>query len=104
MLLVRKSLKKVGLVENNKKSNWIPTQCLRWLGFVIDLEGGKVKVPTEKLEALQLQVKQVMLSKTLTARSVAKITGKVISMSIALGQVSRLMTRSLYALISTRHS
>ena len=101
---VRNDLKKVGLVENHEKSNWMPTQCLRWLGFVIDLEGGKVKVPTEKLEALQLQLKQAMLSKALTARSVASITGKVISMSIALGQVSRLMTRSLYALISTRHS
>ena len=82
---VENDLKKVGLVENHEKSTWMPTQCLRWLGFVIDLEGGKVKVPTEKLEALQSQLKQAMLSKALTARSVVSITGKVISMSIALG-------------------
>ena len=40
----------------------------------------------------------------LPARSLAGITGKLISMSIALGPVTRLMTRSLYALINTRHS
>ena len=40
----------------------------------------------------------------LPARSFASITGKLISMSIALGPVARLMTRSLYALINTRCS
>lgn len=39
-----------------------------------------------------------------TARSIASITGKVMSMSLALGPVSRLMTRSLYTLLNNRQS
>ena len=34
----------------------------------------------------------------------ASITGKIISMSIAVGPVTRLMTRSLYTLIDSRNS
>jgi len=101
---VRYDLSNAGLVENAGKSNWVPSQCLTWLGFVIDLEKGKVIVPKEKLEALRVQLQQALVSKFLPARSIASITGKIISMSIALGTVTRLMTRSLYALIATRRS
>ena len=101
---VRNDLNKAGLVENTEKSVWVPVQRLAWLGFIIDLEKGKVEVPKEKLETLHLQLQQAILSKCLPARSVASVTGKTISMLIALGPVSRLMTRSLYALISTRYS
>ena len=101
---VRNDLSKAGLVENTEKSNWVPAQRLAWLGFIIDLEKGKMEVPMEKLEALLRQLKQAMLLRALPARSIASITGKIISMSIALGPVTRLMTRSLYALISTRYS
>ena len=101
---VRNDLSNAGLVENTEKSNWVPSQCLTWLGFVIDLEKGKVVVPKEKLDALRGQLQQAMMSKFLTARSIASITGKIISMSIALGPVTRLMTRNLYGLIATRYS
>ena len=101
---VRNDLSKAGLVENTEKSSWVPAQRLAWLGFIIDLEKGKMEVPMEKLEALLRQLKQAMLLRALPARSIASITGKIISMSIALGPVTRLMTRSLYALISTRYS
>ena len=86
------------------KFNWIPSQCLAWLEFVIDLKKGKVIGSNEKLEALHVQLQQAMVSKFLPARSIASITGKVISMLIASGTVTRLMTRSLYAQIATQCS
>ena len=101
---VKNDLSSAGLVENAVKSNWVPSQCLVWLGFVINLEKGKVIVPNEKLEVLHVQLRQALVSKFLPAQSIASITGKIISMSIALGTVTRLMTRSLYALIATRRS
>ena len=61
-------------------------------------------MPKEKLEAFQLQLQRAIVCKALPARSIASITGKIISMSIALGPVIRSMTRSLYALISTCYS
>ena len=82
----------------------MPTQCLAWLGFVIDLEKGKIIVPNEKLDALHVQLWQALVSKFLLVRSIASITGKIISMLIALGPVTRLMTKSIYVLIATRRS
>ena len=74
------------------------------LGFDIDLARGMVQIQLEKIEALGNQIKDALQSKMLPARSLAGITGKLISMSIALGLVTRLMTRSLYAVINMRHS
>ena len=53
---VRNDLSRAGLVENTEKSKWVQAQCLTWLGFIIDLEKGKIEVPKEKLEALQVQL------------------------------------------------
>ena len=67
-------MRNADLEENTGKSNWVPSQCLAWLGFVIDLERGKVIVPNEKLDALHVQLRQALLSKFLPVRSIASIT------------------------------
>ena len=38
------------------------------------------------------------------ARNIAWITGKIISMSLALGPIARFMTQAFYALLNTRQS
>ena len=63
-----------------------------------------LRVPVEKIEALCNQIRIALQSNTLPARSLASITGKLISMSLALGPVTRLMTRGLYASINMRNS
>ena len=60
-----------------------------------------VKVPQSKIIVINSQLKDAVTAETLPARTLASITGKFILMSIALGPVTRLMTRSLYALINT---
>ena len=40
----------------------------------------------------------------ITAKQLASLVGNIMSMSIALGPVARLMTRSLYALLNSWHS
>ena len=40
----------------------------------------------------------------LHARHIARIIGKIISLSLAVGLVSRLMTRSLYAVVNERYT
>ena len=101
---VQSELWQAGLVEHPKKCNWTPVQCLMWLGFNIDLEKGVIGVPQPKIEAIHSQLEEAMAARVLPARFLASITGKLISMSIALGPVTRLMTRSLHALINTRQS
>ena len=100
---VRQDLRDAGLVEHIDKCNWIPVQQITWLGFFLDLDKGQIFVPTEKVKRLKSQLVQVQDSPTLKARDLASIIGKLISMSLAVGPIARLMTRSLYAVLSSRH-
>ena len=61
-------------------------------------------MPQEKINALKMQLEQVVLRPRLPAKVLASLAGKIIEMSIALGPVARLMTRELFALLSTRQS
>jgi len=97
---VRQDLARAGLVENVAKSNWHPVQRLTWLGFVIDLEVGQISIPEEKIVALRSLLQLALQFKQIKAKLLASIIGKVISM--ALGHVSRLMTRSSYSLLNSR--
>ena len=60
-----------------------------------------VSVPKGKIVALQTQLEEVLPRNQLSAKCLASLTGKVISMSMALGPVAKLMTREfvLYVLI-----
>ena len=99
---VREDLVRAGLVENSTKCSWEPSQRAKWLGFELDLEQGQISIPEEKIEALKAHLGQAVDQPTLKACNLASITGKIISMSLALGPVSRLMTRSMYALLNTK--
>ena len=100
---VRQDLAKAGLVENMAKSKWQPSQKTAWLGFELDLGAGQISIPQEKIIALSSLLKSTLHCKQIKAKLLASIIGKIISMALGLGPVSRLMTRSLYALLNSRH-
>ena len=77
-------------------------QRLTWLGFVVGLALRQIEVPQEKLQALRLSLQQNSQCRKIRARSLASVVGKIISMSLAFGPVSRFMTRSLYAVLERR--
>ena len=99
---VRKVLARAGLVEHTPKCMWDPVQVMKWLGFTLDLSQGRIMVPTEKIEALKSCLMNPLSKNYFTAPALASVVGKIISMSFALGPVSRLMTRSMYALLAVR--
>jgi len=74
---------------------------MSWLGFQLDLNGGVISVPEEQIVALKRQLKHAATSNQLKAHQLASIIGKIISMFLALGPVSRLMTSSMYAILNT---
>ena len=102
--MVQDDLCRAGLVTNIAKCRWEPNQKCSWLGFNLDLNSGQVSAPEVKVESLLAHIKDMMSQGSPTARSIASITGKIISMSLALGPVARLMTRSLYVLLNSRQS
>ena len=82
---------------NHEKSIWLPRQEGELLGFIIDLKEGTFRVPNHRVKNLKMLLDKVTEKKFYTtAREVAKVTGSIISMSLALGPVARLWTRALY--------
>ena len=87
-----------------QKSIWTPVQSLTWLGFDLDLSQGVVSVPTSKIENLNRQLRSLQNQCSVPAKQIASVVGKIISVSIALGPVARLMTRGLYSLLNSCNS
>ena len=100
------ALECAGLVVHEGKSVCLPSISTAWLGFVADLERGCVSVPEAKLEALRAMLQITGVATHLNARFIASLVGKIISMGLALGPMSRIMTRSLYMyiLLWSRHA
>ena len=102
--LVRSTLNKADFVAYPAKSKWEPTKHLQCLGFIVDLSLGQVDVPPEKINTLQAKLGQACKTVRMPARQLASIVGTLISMSLAIVPVSRLMARSFYALLESRTS
>ena len=101
---VRATLDSAGFVHHPDKSKWEPVHRLTWLGFVIDMAKGQLEVPQDKILALKSMVHEASHRRSIPAKRLASIIGKIISMGLAIGPVSRFMSRSLYAVLSNRHS
>ena len=102
--LVRSTLDNAGFSWHPTKSVWAPTQCLVWLGFMINLAEGQIQVPESKIVSLRSMLQKVKHSPTIKAKCLVSILGKIISMSLAFGPVARFMTRSLYSILEDRQS
>ena len=93
--LVRSTLDEAGFVVNAKKSVWRPTQRLQWLGFIVDLDKGQIEIPAERVAALRGKLQSVCALQRVPAKTLAGVVGSIVSMSLAIGSVSRFMTRSM---------
>ena len=103
-VLVHSTLSQAGFVVNAEKSIWKPTQCLKWLGFVIDLSKGHIEVPAERVAAVKGKLQSICQLSLVPAKILASVVGSIISMGLAIGPVSRFMTRCMYALLETKVS
>jgi len=70
--------------------------------FIVDLSKGEFSVPSHKLDTLKSKLLELKSAEEAGAWQIASITGSIISMSLALGLVSRLMTHSLYAVLNVQ--
>ena len=89
---------------NVEKSKLAPQKKGKWLGVLIDFEDGNYIIPDDKVEKLKANIASIASKCKPTAREVASIVGQIISMSIALGPITRLRTREMYGLINQRYS
>lgn len=73
---------------------------MEWLGFQIDLSVGEFSVPLFKIDALKAKLLEVQEARYLPASQLASLIGRIISMSLTLGLVTRLMIQNLYASVT----
>lgn len=104
-LLVQSDLHQSGWKVNEKKSNWEPHQIGEWLGIAIDTIRMFFVIPEKKVLKLKSLV-TVLLNDypNLRVRDVASVSGFVISLGMALGPITKLLTRQMYSFIHIRES
>ena len=95
--MVRADLWRSGFVANDVKSQWVPIQSGELLGYVLNLHAGTFEVPQRRVYAFHHVLRDVIAHKfVVSARTAARFTGLLASVSLALGPVACLWTRSLY--------
>ena len=101
---VKSDLKNAGFVENTQKSEWDPVEELIWLGVMIDLQQGIIYITKKRIESVISLIKGILIRPRTTARKLAQITGKIISMSIVHGNITNLMLKYSHMSIINRVS
>jgi len=95
--MVQADVRRSGFVANDVKSQWVPVQCGELLGYVLNLRAGTFQVPQRRVDTFHHVLRDVIAHKfVVSARTAARFTGLLASMSLTLGPVVRLWTRSLY--------
>ena len=95
-------MESAGFIVNIDKSKWEPCHSIEWLGFQIDLAKGESSVPAKKINMLKSQLLEVKGVQLVPARKLVSLICKIVSMSIGLGPVTRLMTKALYATLNQK--
>ena len=101
-LIQRKELSSSGLCCNEEKSHWTPMQIGEWLGFVIDTISMSFRIPEKKVSKLKGLLDSAIHAGYSSFRELAGIAGSIISVALAVGPISRLLTRQMYFAIETR--
>ena len=93
---VRQDLTSSGFTSNDDKSCWVPVQTLTFLGSVLDFELGMIYTPDYRILKIKSALESCLQRSVISARELASITGQIILMSYAVGNITRLLTRSCY--------
>ncbi|CAC5419533.1 unnamed protein product [Mytilus coruscus] len=102
---VKSSLELAGFLINEQKSIFDPVQCFEWLGLIWDSKNFSLAVSERRLNDAKESLDNILNEfPIISARQVAQFTGRIISMSQVMGNVTSLMTRHLYFAIENRKS
>ena len=100
----QEDLAQAGFVCNEEKSHWVPMQVGEWLGFIINTIMMTFQIPERKITKLKSLLDSVIQDEYASYRELARIAGSVISVALAVGPISRLLTRQMYLAIESRSS
>ena len=105
-LKVNSDLIRFGFLVNSEKSQWDPSHVIIWLGSVIDTNQGTIAATDQRMLKLANFTDSFSQceSRVVKARDLASFIGMINSLFPFVGNVTRIMTRSLYQVLNSRSS
>ena len=97
---VRMTLIKAGFIPNIEKSQWYPVTYLVWLGFSYDLLQQIIKVSSDKLQKILCLIDRIYESRTMPVTALASLTGSIVSLQLAYGDIAFLKSKSCQMVIA----
>ena len=88
-----------GLKLNKEKSKLEPMQVGQWLGFVTDTIAMQFGVPPMKIAKLKSDLDFIISSRTVTFRDLARVSGFINSLFVAVDLIASLFTRRIHSTI-----
>ena len=101
-MIQKKELDSAGLLVNEEKSHWHPLQVGEWLGLVINTITMSFHIPERKVKKLKSLLRSAIGETSYSYRELTRIAGSIISVALAVGPISRLLTRQMYLAIESR--
>ena len=85
---VRQDIIACGFTLNDEKSVWEPTQIITFLGVILNFVTGTIHIPERRLAKLKGALATCLNTRFVSARELASITGQIIAMSCAVGNLN----------------
>lgn len=102
---VKADILAAGLVPNIDKSQWEPIQVLDWLGMTWDSKTGAIYISQRRILNVLDCISNFQFSLPRTsARRLASLAGKIISLAPVVGRIAQLKTRFMHYEIISRDS
>ena len=105
-LQVHADLLKFGFLPNEEKCIWEPRQAIVWLGTLINTADSTIAATDKRISSLLVDLNDLLRNKqrAIHVKRIATVAGKIISLSNCVGNVAKLMSRNLYALLNSAQS
>ena len=100
----QETLTKSGFIPNIKNSTWEPCKILTWLGIDINLSSGTLKITKSRIDNILNTISLILRKIFVSARTLAKLAGQLISTKYVIGDIAQLNTRFLYKSIEQSSS
>lgn len=102
---IKSSVEDAGLLINQEKSIFSPVQDIEWLGIRWNSVRFSISVPERRIRDVEYAIVQFLSDlPKVSARALARVAGKIISLQPVFGNICRLMTRYCYMEIVFRVS
>lgn len=102
---IKSSLEDAGLLINQEKSIFSPVQDIEWLGIRWNLVRFSISIPERRIQDVESTIVKFLSDlPKVSARALARVAGKIISLQPVFGNICRLMTRYCYIEIVFRVS